>query len=409
MQKQLLATFLLLLIRIATFAQPTDIPNAQPGKCYAKCLVHDKYETVTEQIMLKPESAETTALPPVFETVTGRYESKESWTKLVLEPAVFDFIEEKILVSPPGRKTNPAAYEAVQEDVLVKPVTKSFTVTDAVFETAQAPVEIEPAYMLLEVLPQRYESVLERIEVRPPATRWVRKKSDRNCLGADPEDCFVWCLVEVPAEYQTIYKQEPIGCDSEDPTDCVRYTPVSEKTTPMPVQKVKIPPNATERVEPAEYQTITKWVLKPGATEPGADGEGEFVTVRKKILKKPASIREEVVPAEYKPITRKVLLSPASLKTESLPAEYVTVIKRRLVRKGGFPEWREIICGEKMTGYNVRKIQEALKALGYYQGAIDGALNNRTQTAISQFQRDRNLPADGNVDFETLKALGVGL
>jgi peptidoglycan hydrolase-like protein with peptidoglycan-binding domain len=78
------------------------------------------------------------------------------------------------------------------------------------------------------------------------------------------------------------------------------------------------------------------------------------------------------------------------------------------VRKGGFPEWREIICGEKMTGYNVRKIQEALKALGYYQGAIDGALNNRTQTAISQFQRDRNLPADGNVDFETLKALGVG-
>lgn len=390
-------------------AQPTDIPNAQPGKCYAKCLVHDKYETVTEQIMTRPESAERVAVPPVFKTIEAQYVAKESSTRLVAVAAAFDVVEEKILVSPPGRKTNPAAYEAVQEDVLVKPASKSYVVTDALFETVQTPVEIESAYDLFEVLPQRYESVLERIEVRPPGTKWIRKKSDRDCLGADPDDCFVWCLVEVPAQYQTIYRQEPIGCEGEDPADCIRYTSVAEKTVLKPVQKVKIPATSTERTDPAEYQTITKWVLKPGTAEPVADGPGEFVTVRKKVLKTPAAVQAEIVPAEYKPITRKVVVEAASLKTESLPAEYVTIVKRRLVRKGGFPEWREILCGEKMTGYNVRQIQQALQALGYYQGTVDGTLNARTKSALAQFQQERDLPADGNVDFETLKALGIGM
>ena len=390
-------------------AQPTDIPNAQPGKCYAKCLVHDKYETVTEQIMTRPESAERVAVPPVFKTIEAQYVAKESSTRLVAVAAAFDVVEEKILVSPPGRKTNPAAYEAVQEDVLVKPASKSYVVTDALFETVQTPVEIESAYDLFEVLPQRYESVLERIEVRPPGTKWIRKKSDRDCLGADPDDCFVWCLVEVPAQYQTIYRQEPIGCEGEDPADCIRYTSVAEKTVLKPVQKVKTPATSTERTDPAEYQTITKWVLKPGTAEPVADGPGEFVTVRKKVLKTPAAVQAEIVPAEYKPITRKVVVEAASLKTESLPAEYVTIVKRRLVRKGGFPEWREILCGEKMTGYNVRQIQQALQALGYYQGTVDGTLNARTKSALAQFQQERDLPADGNVDFETLKALGIGM
>ena len=37
------------------------------------------------------------------------------------------------------------------------------------------------------------------IELRPESSRWIRKKADGNCMSADPEDCLVWCLVEVPA------------------------------------------------------------------------------------------------------------------------------------------------------------------------------------------------------------------
>lgn len=43
----------------------------------------------------------------------------------------------------------------------------------------------------------------ERIETNPATTKWVKRKADKNCLSADPNDCLVWCLVEVPAEYAT--------------------------------------------------------------------------------------------------------------------------------------------------------------------------------------------------------------
>jgi len=402
--------FILLIVCSAALrlpAQPSDIPGAQPGKCYAKCFVPDKYETVTEQVMLKPPSSETTVIPAQFEMGTGNYAAKEGWVRLVAEPAEFETVTDTILIAPPGRRVAPAAYDSVQETILVKPATKYYQTTEAQFELVQEPVEVEPAYVVLEVLPEQYVSVPERIEIRPAGTKWIRKKADRNCLGADPDDCFVWCLVEVPAQYQDIYKKETRGCDGAGSTDCVRTTTVAAKTTRMPVQKVKTPATATELVAPAEHLTITRWVLRPSVAEPAAGGPAEYRVIAKQRMKKPGRVREEQVPAEYKTITRKLLKAPARLSSESLPAEYLTVTKRQLLRKGGFSEWREILCGEKVTGYTVKQIQEALAALGYWQGPPTGELDARTKTAIVQFQKDRELPADGNIDFETLKALGV--
>ncbi len=43
----------------------------------------------------------------------------------------------------------------------------------------------------------------ELIEVKPPSTKWIKKKADKNCLSKDPDDCLVWCLVEVPAELES--------------------------------------------------------------------------------------------------------------------------------------------------------------------------------------------------------------
>ncbi|MCB9331892.1 MAG: peptidoglycan-binding protein [Lewinellaceae bacterium] len=401
----LLSYFVFLL---ALNAQPGDLPDARAGKCYAKCLVHDKFETITEQLMLKPASSEMTVVPATFETITAQYATRESYLRLIAEPPVFETVEEKILIAPAGQKVNPGSYEAVEEQVLLKPATKYFVVSEAQLETVQEPIEIEQAYMQLEALPRIFEPVLERVEVRPPTTRWVRKKADRDCLSADPDDCFVWCMVEVPAQYQMIYRQVDMGCDGKGSSDCGLYQPVEAKTKNMPVQKVIVPANARELVEPAEYITITKWVLKSGASEPAATGAAEYKTVVKKLLKTPAHVREETVPAVYAPIQRKVVKTPATFVSEPTPEELITITKRRLLRKGGFSAWREIICSEKMTGYTIRQIQEALRALGYFQGTISGTMNTQTKTALVQFQQERDLPADGNVDFETLKALGIG-
>ncbi len=241
MPKISLIAWLLGMCAFVATAQPGDIPGAQPGKCYAKCLVYDKYETVTEQVMSRPASEETTVVPAKIVSGTGYYVARESHIRLVAEQAQFETVEENILMAPAGYALDPAAYDSVLETILIQPATKYYTVADAQFETVQHPVEIEPAYMQIEVLPQQYGTVLEYVPVRPAGTKWIRKKTDRDCLGADPDDCFVWCMVELPAQFQPVYKQILLGCDGKGSTDCARYQPVAAKTTPMPVQKVKTP------------------------------------------------------------------------------------------------------------------------------------------------------------------------
>lgn len=388
-------------------AQPDDIPFAQPGKCYAKCFSPDKYETVTEQIVLREASETPKVVPARFETVTENVVIKEAYTRYIAEPAQFETVTERIMVAPPGKRLAASAYDTIRETIIIKPEFKVYTVTDAVFEPGTKSVITEDAYTVLKVLPMQYEPVPDRVEVRAASTRWVRKKADRDCLGADPEDCFVWCLVETPAQYVEYTKMEPAGCGSEGSDDCVETTFIAPKTLEMPVQKMKSPPSYQETVVSAETKIIQKFVLKPSLPAPQGSEPAEFITVTKQILKQAARIREVEVPAETKPEQRKALKEPATIVYEPVPAEYAPVVKRKLVHKGGFSQWREIVCGEKITGYTVRQIQDALKALGYFKGAPEPNFGVRTKAALAEFQKDRDLPADGNVDFETLRALGI--
>ena len=45
----------------------------------------------------------------------------------------------------------------------------------------------------------------------------------------------------------------------------------------------------------------------------------------------------------------------------------------------------------------VRDLQEALKALGYDPGPIDGVFGAKTETAVKKFQQTREIPVDGVV------------
>lgn len=41
------------------------------------------------------------------------------------------------------------------------------------------------------------------ITISPARQKWEKKAIERDCLSADPNDCLVWCQVEVPAEIET--------------------------------------------------------------------------------------------------------------------------------------------------------------------------------------------------------------
>jgi His-Xaa-Ser repeat protein HxsA len=125
------------------------------------------------------------------------------------------------------------------------------------------------------------------------------------------------------------------------------------------------------------------------------------------VVKTPASVREETIPAEYKSVTTRVpVQTEAATREIDIPAEYQTVTKRRLVKAGGFTEWREVLCGSEVSGNVVRQVQEALKAKGYNPGPIDGIMGAQTKAAMVKYQQDKGLPV-GSMDFETLKSLGI--
>lgn len=56
---------------------------------------------------------------------------------------------------------------------------------------------------------------------------------------------------------------------------------------------------------------------------------------------------------------------------------------------------------------SIRAAQIALRDRGFYNGPINGAMNQATRAAIRQFQHDRNLADTGYLDSATARALGI--
>lgn len=54
-----------------------------------------------------------------------------------------------------------------------------------------------------------------------------------------------------------------------------------------------------------------------------------------------------------------------------------------------------------------KQVQQKLKELGYYNGAIDGIFGSKTIQAVKNFQRDYGLTVDGVVGKNTLAKLGL--
>jgi peptidoglycan hydrolase-like protein with peptidoglycan-binding domain len=62
---------------------------------------------------------------------------------------------------------------------------------------------------------------------------------------------------------------------------------------------------------------------------------------------------------------------------------------------------------QSQSSETVKQAQEKLSAAGYDVGTADGVMGPKTQDAIKQLQQDKQLNATGELDQETLAALGV--
>jgi peptidoglycan hydrolase-like protein with peptidoglycan-binding domain len=79
------------------------------------------------------------------------------------------------------------------------------------------------------------------------------------------------------------------------------------------------------------------------------------------------------------------------------------------VQQGSQSTQQEAINPEQLSSKDVRQIQTALKKEGFDTGKADGKWGSETQAAVKKFQQQKNLQATGQLDQETLSALGVNV
>lgn len=325
--------------------------NAKPGECYVLIVKDPVYRTESVQKLVKEAGERIEIDPPVYKAVKVRVTSEE--TQEVV-PAVYETVKERAVVKPAATRleTVPAVFGEVEERVMVKPPTKKAIEVPAV-----------------------YEDVTEKKLVREAYTTW-KPGTYTNIQKIDEKTGEIFCLVEVPAEYQNVTTRV-----MKSPAT-IRYEDVA-----------------------AEYEMVKRTVLKSPETTRTVEIPAEHAEREVTKLVKPATTVTKIVPVDYE---REIMteVKPATERRVPVPAVYETVEQKVLVTPAR-QHCTQILCDVNATASKITEVQKALQAAGFYKGPIDGVLGPVTMEGITAYQKSKGMAADGYLTMETVRALGI--
>lgn len=246
MSKLLFSSAAALAFAGAAFGQTADMPpSADPGECFARVLIPETTEVVTEQVVDTPESQEIQVIPASFETVTEQVLVKEQTVEY---------------------RTIPAVYETVTEQVLIEPETTETIVIPAQFETFTEQVLIRPAYSTW----------------KPGAGLFGRGAAGTGTAPGSGSDAVatgeLLCRVEVPAQYDTVTRTRLVTPERTD----TRVIPARYETVTKEV--VVTPPQVVEDVIPAVYDNVTVRRMVAAAQEEVIVVPATFKTIEKRVV-----------------------------------------------------------------------------------------------------------------------------
>lgn len=321
-----------------------NLDTVDAGSCFTEYFIEAKYETRTEQILVKEASETVEIVPAVFETVEERVEIKEASTEVVDVPAVYRTETESVLVEPARNVWQhcgvsersedmclvavPARYETLTKTVLDRPATSRTVSIPAVYQTVNVQRLVTPATEKREVVPAEYQTINKRVKTKDASFFWLAKDAEVEA-NAKPTGRTV-CLEKQPAELATIERQ---------------------------------------------------------------------------VVAEPATTASTAIPAAYETFPIEELVSPATERRIVIPARTRTVTSRVQTAPSGL-EWRQVMCQDDMTPEAVTSIQAALRREGFNPGPVDGIMGRTTLDAIEAYQAENNL-GRGGITYESLEQLQV--
>ena len=228
----------------ASAAQSSDYPpESEPGTCYARVLIPEQINVVTEQVVDRPESSEIKLVPATYETVTEQVLVKEATKNIRVIPATYETVSEQVLVAPERTETLvvPAEYETYTEQVLVREAYTTWKPGNGLYgRTAEASVSengVSTGELLCRVeVPAQYETVTRTRLVSP-------ERTDTRTI---------------PATYETVTKEVVV----EEAQVVEEIVPAVYNT--VTVEKLVTPSSEETLVVPATYKSIDKRVVSGG-------------------------------------------------------------------------------------------------------------------------------------------------
>ncbi|MEM7768342.1 MAG: peptidoglycan-binding domain-containing protein [Pseudomonadota bacterium] len=224
--------------------QTADVPpNAEPGRCYARVLMPETAETITETVLVKPASSEIRLVPAEFETYSEQVLVKEQTTEFVTIPATYTSVTEDVMVQPEYTETVvvPAEYETYTEEVLVRAAYVTWKPGSGLFGRAD--------------------------------TGSVAGLGSTNASVATGE---LLCRVEVPAQFDTVTRTRLVSPERTE----VRTIPARFETVTR--QVVATPARIEEKIVPAVFETVQKRRQVAPAREETISIPAQYETVEKR-------------------------------------------------------------------------------------------------------------------------------
>lgn len=451
------------MLYITAFAQPPKSYNqgpsaygeGEPGKCYAQCLKTEA-DTIYYECETKPKWVVPSVSSGYPNVTTTTYQIKEpcseckydivkeknstkavvkvrnAYCEYVTTDCSFVTVRDSYLIQEGHWKYNidkPRKLPYSDTTIMLTGVTEKGLCKPAQKGARYQDVMIQEECVEIEVSEYIWTTTTNWQQVAPARTKWVRRPGDENCLSANPEDCMVWCEIEVPAERAKCEIQEKKGCPygyTDNGEYCIKKTTVPPKYKKVKVETCEEPASfdkSNQQVSTSETVKVDRW-------ESGSYTRSwippRYKYYNKRVIKEEPSIDSTCYPALYDTIELELTVDKVNGLITQTPGADESCDLTKCVEpdvktdpKGPITnrdfvvvyntkpgDWVEVLCPADVTSYTIREIQRALSAKGYNPGPIDNVLGAQTKSALQQFQKDYGLPV-GQLDLQTLAALGI--
>lgn len=215
----------------------TELPNAQPGQCFARVVIPAVYDDVPQTVTVQDSFDRISVTEPQFAPDNVSVQIRdESVRYIVRQPR----------------------YEARTEQVLVK-----------------------PAYERLTVVPAQFDMVSEQIQVGQPRLVWRPGRNLSGVTRTDPNTGAVYCLVEEPGKTVTVNKR-------------VVRVPEQVRAQPVPAQYVTVtkqvlvdPGGVDQETVPAKFRDVPVSRLVQPAGQLAQPVAPQTKTINTRVLRSP--------------------------------------------------------------------------------------------------------------------------